>query len=267
MFVFEFMRRAFICGVLIAVMIPFIGVVMVNRRTAMIGDALSHTSLAGVAIGLILGFDPIIGATLICIVSALSIERIRKIFPQYGDMATAVVMSIGLGLAGILSNFSASGNTFESYLFGSISSVTVSDLRLVIIAFFLVIAFSIVYYNALMDIAIDVHLARLAGVNVAWINVAFTILTAITVALSARVVGALLVSSLMVLPVATALMISRSYKQTVIISIGLSLIDMLVGLTMSFYWNFKPGGAIILVAVTAMLCVSSFGYIRKKLML
>ena len=118
---FAFMRKALFLGFLLSIMIPIIGIVMVNRKTSMIGDALSHTALAGVGMGLILGFDPLLGSAIICVIAAFLIEFIRKKFPQYGDMATAVIMSTGLGIAAILSDFAPGGNSFESYLFGSIS--------------------------------------------------------------------------------------------------------------------------------------------------
>lgn len=119
-------------------MIPMIGIIMVNRKTSMVGDAFSHTSLAGVGMGLILGFNPVIGSILICIVAAFAIEIIREKMPQYGDLATAVVMSIGLGVAAILSDFCNEKNSFESYLFGSISSATDMDVKIVSVVLVLV---------------------------------------------------------------------------------------------------------------------------------
>lgn len=261
---YDFMRKALLCGFMLSIMIPLIGVVMVNRKTSMVGDALSHTSLAGVAIGLIMGFDPVIGAIIACIVSAFSIEKIRKRFPQYGDMATAVIMSTGLGLAALLSNFAPGGNTFESYLFGSISSVTTLDLINVSIVFIIVVTFSIAYYGALLDISIDLNLARLSGVNIKLVNNVFTLLTAITVALACKIVGALLVASLLVLPVATALLICRSYKQTLKLSIILGVIYMFFGICMSYWFDVKPGGAIVINAVIGMAVLFSLNKFKKK---
>lgn len=259
---FDFMRRALIAGFLLSIMIPLIGVVMVNRKTSMVGDALSHTSLAGVGMGLILGFDPVIGAIIICIISAFAIELIRKKFPQYGDMATAVIMSTGLGLAAILSDFAPGGNNFESYLFGSISSVTSTDLRNVIIVAIPVILMSIIRYGALLDISIYSNLARIAGVKVASINSIFTFLSAITIALACKIVGALLVASLIVLPVANALIVSRSYKQTLIISVVLGIIYTMVGIVVSYYFDVRPGGAIVINSVIGMACMGMY----KKIM-
>ena len=146
---FGFMRKALFLGFLLSIMIPIIGIVMVNRKTSMIGDALSHTALAGVGMGLILGFDPLLGSAIICVLAAFLIELIRKKFPQYGDMATAVIMSTGLGIAAILSDFAPGGNSFESYLFGSISSVTSTDIINTSLVFIFVIILSVSRYSAL----------------------------------------------------------------------------------------------------------------------
>lgn len=260
---FDFMRRALLAGLMLSIMIPLIGVVMVNRKTSMIGDALSHTSLAGVGIGLILGVNPVIGAVIICILAAFSIEIIRKKFPQYGDMAVAVIMSTGLGFAAVLSDFAPGGNTFESYLFGSISAVTNSDLILIFIVFILVLFTSIKYYGALLDIAINENLARLAGINVSFINGLITFLTAITIALACKIVGALLVASLIALPVATSLMVSRSYKMTVLMSIILGVLYTMFGIIQSYYLDIRPGGAIVINAVLGMIIMGLINLSKK----
>lgn len=261
---FSFMRNALIAGFFISVMVPLIGVIMVNRRTSMVGDALSHTSLTGVGMGLILGFDPVIGAVIICIVAAFIIEGIRKKFPQYGDMATAVTMSTGLGIAAILSDFAPGGNDFESYLFGSISSVTSSDLRNIVIIAIPVICASLVFYASLLDISIDANLARLSGVPVKRINSVFTFLSAVTIALACKVVGALMVASLIVLPVATALMVARSYKQILLTSLVLGVIYTMAGIVISYYVDLKPGGAIVINAVIGMFLVTAGKRLFKK---
>ncbi|MDO5738452.1 MAG: metal ABC transporter permease [Eubacteriales bacterium] len=263
MFEFEFMRRALVVGTMLSIMIPLIGVIMVNRKTSMVGDALSHSSLAGVGIGLIMGFDPVIGAILICIVAAFSIEKIRKRFPQYGDMATAITMSFGLGLAAILSDFAPGGNTFEAYLFGSISSVQMRDVYAVSVVFALVVLTSIIMYAGLLAISVDSNLARISGVRINLVNGIFTLLAAITIAMATKIVGALLVASLIVLPVATSLMIARSYKQAYIISVLLGVIYMWAGITTSFYQDIKPGGAIVLYALLGMLITAAFARVRK----
>lgn len=261
---FAFMRKALILGFLLSIMIPIIGIVMVNRKTSMIGDALSHTALAGVGMGLILGFDPLLGSVIICVIAAFLIELIRKKFPQYGDMATAVIMSTGLGIAAILSDFAPGGNSFESYLFGSISSVTTMDIVNTSIVFVLVLALSVSRYSSLLAIAIDPNTARLSGVKVKALNFIFTFLAAITIALSVKVIGALMVTSLIVLPVATSLIVAKSYKQTFFITITLGVIYMMLGLILSYQFDIKPGGAIVVNAIVGMLLFVIYKKIKKN---
>lgn len=250
---YAFMRKALVVAFFLSIMVPAIGVVMVNRKTSMIGDALSHSALAGVGMGLILGFDPLIGMLAICVVAAFLIEIIRHKFPQYGDMATAIIMSIGLGVASILSDFAPGGTSFDSYLFGSIASVSMQDVINSLVVFIFVVFASIKEYAGLLAIAIDPNTARLSGVKVRRVNAAFTLLSAITIAMAVKLVGALMLTSLVVLPVATTLILARSYKKTLIITIVLGLVYMLSGITASFYYDVKPGGAIILAAVFGML--------------
>lgn len=125
---YTFMQRAFLSGILLAVITPFIGITIVLKRMSMIGDALSHASLAGVALGLILGINPVAGAGVICILAALGIESIRKKLPRYSEMAITIIMSAGIGLAGVLSGYVKSSANFNSFLFGSIVSVSREEL-------------------------------------------------------------------------------------------------------------------------------------------
>ena len=261
---FAFMRRALLVGLMLSIMIPMIGVVMVNRKTSMIGDALSHTALTGVGLGLILGFDPLKGMILICILAAFLIETIRDKFPQYGDMATAIILSVGLGFASILSDFAPGGTSFESYLFGSISSVTSSDVLQVGVIFVLLVFASIKEYGGLLAVAIDTNTARLSGVNVKRINRVFTLLSAITIAMAVKLVGALMVTSMIVLPVATSLIVAKSYKSTYLITTLLGVVYMISGIVASYYYDVKPGGAIVIFALIGMLAFWIYSKVTDK---
>ena len=250
---YSFMIRTLLVSLMISIIIPLIGIVIVNRGTSMIGDALSHVSLTGVAIGLILSINPLIGAVIACIIGAFSIEKIRKKFPQFGDMATAIITSVGLGLAAVLSDFSPGGNSFDAYLFGSIASVSNVDVIIVLITFIFVVTISFVYYFGLLSIAVDKQLAKMSGVNVEKINFIFTLLASITIALSSKIIGALMVTSLIVLPVASSLLISKSYKKTFFNTIILGIIYTLLGVTFSYYFDVKPGGSIVVIASIGMI--------------
>lgn len=250
---YAFMQRAFVVGILLAVIIPLIGVVVVLKRLSMIGDALSHTSLAGVALGLILGINPLVGAVAACTVAAFGIEFIRKRIPKYAEISISIIMSVGIGLASVLSGFVKSAADFNSFLFGSIVAITDGELWLVVIVSVLVILAFVLFYKELMYISFDEKSARLAGVPVRRINFLVTLLTAVTVSVAARSVGALIVSSLMVIPVACAMQLAVSYKQTVIYSVIFAVLFTVVGLTLSYYLSLKPGGTIVLTGVAVLL--------------
>lgn len=252
---YDFMRRAFAVGLLLAVIVPCIGVIVVFKRLSMIGDALSHTSLAGVAAGLILGINPILGAVAASIAAALAVEAIRKRIPRFSEMAIAIIMSAGIGLAGVLSGFVKSAANFNSFLFGSIVAIDDFELLLVACISCAVILAFILLYKELFYIALDERAARLAGVPVGAVNFIFTILTAVTVSVAARTVGALIVSSLMVLPVACAMQFGKSYRQTVFYAVGFGLLFTLLGLTLSYYMGLRPGGTIVLIGVACLALI------------
>lgn len=266
-FQYTFMQKAFLVGILIAVITPCIGMIVVLKRLSMIGDSLSHNSLAGVAAGLAFGFNPILGAVLFAITAAFGIERIRKAFPQYSEISIAVIMSTGIGLAGILSGFVKNSASFNSFLFGSIVAITDFELYIVIGLSCIVLVAAILLYKELFYMTFDEESARLAGVPVKVIEFTFTLLTAITISISARTVGALVISSLMVLPVATAMQLSKSYKQTLIYSVLIAVICMIAGLYISYYAGLKPGGTIVLVGVLFLLCVLLYKNTLRKLFL
>ena len=146
---YGFMQRAFLVGILLAVITPCIGITIVLKRMSMIGDALSHSSLAGVVLGLILGVNPVAGAVVMCIVAALGIEAIRKKIPRYSEVAISIVMSAGIGLAGVLSGFVENGASLNSFLFGSIVSISEGELALVVVISVLVLAAVLFFYREL----------------------------------------------------------------------------------------------------------------------
>lgn len=254
-FSYGFMQRAFGVGIMLAVIIPCIGMVIVLRRQSMIGDALSHTSLAGVAIGLIFGFNPVLGAVAACIAAALGIEAIRKKMPGHAELSIAIIMSAGISLAGVLSGFVKNSANFNSFLFGSIVAISDFELGLVLIMSLLILSAFLVLYKELFLISLDEQAARLAGVPVRLVNFIFTLMTAVTVSIAARTVGALIVSSLMVIPVICAMQIGRSYKQTLVWSIGLALLFTVTGLFLSYYAGLKPGATIVLAGILGLLIV------------
>lgn len=243
---YEFMRTAFLIGGLLAIIVPLIGVVVVFKRMSMIGDALAHTSLAGIMFGVMLGFNPLIIAILLSIVSALVLDFIQQRYPKYQEISIAIVMSLGIGVSAVLLNFIKEASNFNTFLFGSIVSIGGSDVGVALALSIVIIASSLLFYRDFFYIAYSEEAAQLAGVNVRRTNIIFTIITAITVSLASRIIGALVVSSLMVIPVAAAMRITKSYKMTFVIAIFVSILSLYTGLTLSYYLNLAPGGVIVL---------------------
>lgn len=252
-FQYAFMRRAFIVGIILAIIIPCIGVIVVLKRLSMMGDALSHSSLAGVTIGLLMGINPVLGAMISCIIAAFGIEVIRKKVPQHAEIAIAIIMSTGIGIAGVLSGFVKNTANFNSFLFGSIVAISDFELYMVMIIGLIVLITFILLYKELFFMSFNEKGAELAGVPVGLVNGIFTVLVAITVAIAARTVGSLIVSSMMVVPVACAMQWAKSYKQTVMYSALFGVFFMIVGLFLAYYVGLKPGGTIVLTGVATFV--------------
>lgn len=192
-FEYPFMQRAFLVGVLLALIIPCVGIVIVLKRLSMIGDALSHTSLAGVAAGLLFNINPVLGATAACVAAAFGIEAIRKKLPRYAEMSIAIILSAGVGLAGVLSGFVRSAASFNSFLFGSIVAISDGELYTVAVVSGIIVLAFLFLYKELFYLALDERAARMSGIPVGIINSVFTVLIAVTVSIAARTVGALIV--------------------------------------------------------------------------
>ena len=248
MFQSSIMVMAFIVGTLLAIAIPLVGSTAVFKRLSNTGDALAHTSLAGVAIGLACGLNPLITSVIACVVSILVIELIRKKFSKFSELGVAVVLSAGIGIAGIMTSYTKVSN-FDSYLFGSILLIDNLELYLVISIFILDVLFYVFFHKQIFATIYNEEEAKVQGVNTSLINFIQSMLLALTIALSAKTIGSLVVSSLIVLPIATALQFKKNYLSTVLISIGFSLVSTFLGLTGSYYLDYKPGSTIVIVAV------------------
>lgn len=263
-FEYAFMQKALLLGLALALATASIGMVIVLRRLSQLGDALSHSSLAGVAFGLIVGINPVLSAGVAALVAAFAIELLRKVFPKYSEIGIAVVFSTGIGLAGVLSGFTQTGN-FNSFLFGSIVAVSDGEALAVALLSIGVFVLSLLFRHAFCYISFDEEGAELSAVPVRILNILFTMMTALTVSLASRSVGALVVSSLLVIPVATAMQLERSYRATQNLALGFSVFFTLSGLFISFYWNLKPGGTIVLVSVIGLLLAFCYKTYNKSL--
>ena len=263
-FQYGFMVRAFWAGLFLAIALAMIGSVVVYSRLSMIGDALAHASLAGVAIGLVAGMQPLVGAMISCIVAAFLVEALRRLFPRYAEVALVVVLSLGIGIAGLLSGAAKAGR-FESYLFGSIIAISPAEMHLTITVAVLVLLGSSLLYRELFFLSYDEEQAKLAGVPTVFVHSFFTLLEAISIAIAARLAGSLVVSSLLVLPVVTSMLLAKSYRQNLYLSCAFALLYMESGILISFYWNTKPGATVVIIAIVGLLLAALYRWLKRCL--
>lgn len=260
---YGFMQRALIAIILLGIVLPIIGLNMTTKRLSMIGDALSHTSLCGIAIGLAAGTMPIPWAIGISIIAGILIEIVRNKFTKYSEITLSIVMYIAVGIAGILTSKWAAGNRIDSYLFGSLLIVTWNDIWIIIAVFLITLLFNIFFYRMIMYASYSESEAQIAGVPVKFVNMANTILVASVVAVSSSIIGSLLVSSLLVIPVAASLQIFKSYKVTMISGVIFSLVSGIVGLFVSYPLGINTGGTIVLTATIILILAMLFKLITK----
>lgn len=256
-FAHPFMVRALVVAIMISLAAPCIGLPVVLKRFSAIGDATSHTALAGIACGLLLGINPILGAVVFSIIAVLSIEKLRQKFGTYQEIATVVVMSAGIGLTAVLSGFIKNGSAnINSFMFGSIVAISDFELVISIVLSIIVVIATLLLYKENFAITFDEESAILSGIPVKIINLVLMLLTAIIVSVASRIVGALMISSLLVIPCATAMLISKSYKQTLILSVIFAEIYTIAGLFISYYLNLRPGGTIVLLGTLVLVVVA-----------
>lgn len=255
MLTYSFMQRAFIVGNVIAVIAPLIGVFLIMKRLALIGNTISHVALAGVALGMILGIYPVYMALLISVIAALGIERMRKSYQDYAELSLSIILATGLGMATILISLAPNSAGIMSYLFGSITLVTRQDLSIVIPLGIIITLVVFKYYYGLFYLSFNEEDARLSGIPVRFLNIVFILIISLTIALSMRIIGGLLIASLISIPVATALQLARSFKGTIIYSIFFAVVSVNSGLTFSFYYDLAPGGTIIITGVAILVLV------------
>lgn len=263
---FGFMRTALLVAVFVGAAAACIGQVVVLRRQSNMGDALSHSALAGVALGVILDQNPVIFSLLGTLIAAVSLELVRRLFPRYAEISTAVIMALAVGLAGIFSGFAGAGKSFQSYLFGSIVAITASERNLTIAISALVILLSIIFYKEIFFVTFDANAARLAGIRTSVVEVLFTVLTALTVGIASRSVGTLVISSLLVLPYAAAMQLHLSYFRTLLSAMIIATFNSAAGIILSYQFGLAPGGTIVVlsVAVLVLLSVASIAWNRNQ---
>jgi zinc transport system permease protein len=246
----EYMQLALLAGVVVGACAPLIGAFLVQKRMSLLGDGLGHLAFAGVAAGLLLDVWPIWSALVAAVVGAVAIEWMRSRRRTSGDLALALAFYGGIALAVVLASRADAGAVnVVPYLFGSILTVTWSDVRVVVALGILIVATLGVAGRALFAIVLDEESARVSGLPVDGLNTLLAALTAVTIVAAMRVVGVLLVAAMMVLPVAASRLFARSFAGTMAGAVAVGVVSVVAGLTAAREWDLAPGGAIVCTSV------------------
>ncbi len=260
------MVRGLEAGVIVALIAPAIGIFLVLRRYSLIADTLAHVSLAGIALGLLLGLNPIFTAVGLTSLSTIGIERLRTTKKVYGESSLALFLSGSLAVAVVLLSLANGLNTnLFSYLFGSIVTVTMSDVYTILTLSCIVSLILCIFYKELIYISFDEEAAKASGIPTRLINYILILLTALVVTLSIPIVGILLISALVVIPIISALQLKKGFSSTIMIAECISVFSVIFGIIVSFYWNLSTGGTIVLTMLALFIMILFFTSKKKRI--
>ena len=254
----DFMRQALVAAVLVGFAAPLVGAFLVQRRMSLIGDGIGHVALAGVAVGVLTGSMPVLTALLAAVAAAVGVELIRAAGRTSGDIALAVMFygGIALGVVLISKSSATSPGSLTGYLFGAILTTSRTDIAVFAALAVVVVSVTWALRHRFFAVANDEEYARAAGMPVMAYNITLSVLTAVTVVVSMRVVGLLLITALMIIPNATAQLVSRSFRSSLVAASIIGVLASVGGVVTSFYAETPSGGTIVLLAIAAFLVVS-----------
>ena len=255
---YEFMQRALIAAVIVGMISPLIGVFLVQRRLALLGDGMGHVAIAGVGLAFLTGTEPVITALFVSILGALILELVRHKSRSAGDLALALIFYGGIA-GGVLLTSLAGGKAstaLNQYLFGSLSTVSTQDFVALGIAALALIVILLRYGNQIFAMSLDGETARVQGIHVTAMSVLLTSMAAVTVVVGMRTVGLLLVSAIMIVPVAAAQQLTHSFKTTGLLASAIGMLSATGGLTLSFYVDVPPGPTIVLLALAIFVVLA-----------
>ncbi len=251
---YDFMQRAFLAGIIIAILASVSGTFVVLRRYSMITETLAHSALVGVAVGLVAGYNPLWMAVVLALVAAWLIEYLRSYFSLYSDAVLSILLSGSLAVAVVIVSLGgAFNNSLFSYLFGSILSVSTEDIYTIVIFGTVSLALLLLFSKELFFIAYDEEVAQTSGVKVKLLNFLLVSVVAIIIALSIRVVGSLLIGALMVIPTVAALQYRVGFLPTVLTSLSFAIASVILGMSLSFYFSLPSGATIVLCVITIFI--------------
>lgn len=260
---FNFLRYTLYTGLLIGLIAPLLGAFLVVRRLSLLADALSHVTLAGIAFGLFIEkqfltfvLSPLYSGMTFSVLGAIVIEKLRDLYKSYAEIGIPIILSGGVGLSVIFISLANGFNAdLFNYLFGSVSAISKNDLYAILIISIIVITTVIFLYKELVTLSFDEEHATVSGLHAKLIHFIFIVLTALVIAASIRIVGILLVSALMTIPVAASMRLAKSFKQLIFYAILFAETSVILGLVSGYYFNIPPGGTIVLIAISILIII------------
>ena len=255
---YPFMQRALISALLVGLTAPAIGVFLVQRRQAIMGDGIGHIAMTGVSLGLLLNWAPVWTAMAVAVLGAVAMELIRSYGRTSGDIALALLFYGGMAGGVMIANLSEEGSTagLTTYLFGSITTVSPADVQAVLLLSALVLALVFGLRRPLFAVCHDEEYARVSGLPVRLLNLVVAVTAAVTVTVAMRTVGLLLVSAMMVIPVAAAQRVARGFSITLGLAMAVGVAVSLTGVVATYHLDAPSGAAIVLLAIAVFLVLS-----------
>lgn len=260
---YRFFQYALIGGSISAVACALVGLFVILRRESMIGDGVAHVSFGGIALGLYLRVDPLLSALAVSVAAVLGVSYMRRKGLAESDSAIAVMLAVGFSTGLIIISLAGGFNVeLFSFLFGSILTISLGDLFLVSTLGLVSLTLVVAFYKELLSITFDEEASRLMGVPVALLSNVFNVLVAVTIVLSIKVVGMILVTALLVLPGLAALQLDRGFRSTVVASVAFGVGSVIMGIFASAFFNVATSGVIVFTLVALFLIVSVFKRLR-----
>jgi len=255
----EYMQLALVIGLIVGACAPLVGTFLVDKHLSLMGDGIGHLAFAGVAGGLLLSISPIWTALVVAVTGALAVEWLRSRGNTSGDLALSLFFYGGIAAGAVLASRAATDGITVNvvpYLFGSILTVATSDVWMVLGIGLVIIGSVTLAHRAWFTIGLDEESAVVMGLPVKTLNALLAVLTAVTIVAATRIVGVLLVAALMVLPVASARLVARSQRQTLLLSALVGVVSVVIGLAAARAWGLAPGGTIVLMSATIFAIVT-----------
>ena len=264
-FSYDFMQRAIMAVVAISIFAPILGIFLILRHQSLMSDTLSHVSLAGVALGILLGKSTTWSTVIVVTIAAVVLEYLQTVYKHYIEISTAILMSLGLAVALIVTSKSENGSVnLEQYLFGSIVTINMGQVIALFVIAVIVLILTLLFIRPMYVLTFDEETAFVDGLPVRLMSLLFNIVTGIAIALTIPAAGALLVSTIMVLPASIAMRLGKNFRSVIFIGVLVGFIGMVTGIITSYYWETPASATITIIFVAIFLLVNLFNVVSRR---